>query len=268
MTEEPGPFDTIGKRTFRQALIHLFESEYKILGSHRVLHMLATDILNLMETYYPLGERLKSGDLVWTTTARTEQKPGQGKRTEEFEQITLALPWVTPDDLVTSKTERLSVHQRDVARAVRVIKAAYAAGGLLTQAEVGIMFNTAPSAIGDWLHEHYQRTGEVLPTKGQALDMGSQPSHKDIVVYLYEQKLDAVEIARRTGHHQKSVDRYLQDYEKVKLLLGKGITPEEISHAIGRALSTVRQYRKLVLHYHPELRLAPTGEPASKLTKL
>jgi hypothetical protein len=267
MTTGPAPYETIGKRTFRQALIHLFETEYKIMGSHRVLEMMATDIISLMETYYPLGERLKSGDLVWTTTARSEQKPSKGQRTEEYEQVTLALPWVTADELATSATERHSVHQRDIARAVRVIKAAYAAGGLLTQAEVGIMFNTAPSAIGAWLNEHYQRTGDIPPTKGQALDMGSQPSHKDIVIYLYEQKRDPVEIARRTGHHQKSVDRYIQDYERVKLLLGKGATPEEISHAIGRALSTVKQYCTLVRHYHPELRLAPLAEPASKPTE-
>jgi hypothetical protein len=268
MSVLPAAYETIGKRTFRQALIHLFETDYKIMGSHRVLEMMATDIVALMETYHPQCERLKSGDLVWTTTARSEQKPGKGKRTEEYEQVTLALPWVTADEIRSSPTERHSVHQRDVARAVRVIKAAYAAGGLLTQAEVGLLFNTAPAAVGDWLNEHYQRTGEVLPTKGQALDMGCQPSHKDIVIYLYEQKLDAAEIARRTAHHQLSVDRYIQDYERVKLLLGKGIPPEEIGHAIGRALSTVKQYCKLVLHYHPELRQTPTTDPASTATKI
>ena len=267
MTVPTGPFAAISKRTFRQALIYLFETEYKIMGSHRVLEMIAADILALMDEYHPTGERLKSGDLVWTTTAGTEQKPGKGKRTEEYAQVTISVPWVTPDDLLAPGKERHSIRQQNIARAVRVVKAAYAAGGLLTLAEVGAMFNTVPETVGEWLDEHYQRTGEVLPTKGQALDMGSQPSHKDIVVHLYEQKVDAVEIARRTHHHQTSVDRYLQDYERVKVLLSKGMSPDEISHATGRGISTVKQYCKLLWHYHPELRTAPAAESASNPTK-
>jgi hypothetical protein len=32
------------QRTFKQALIHLLETDYGILGSHRVLELLAKDI--------------------------------------------------------------------------------------------------------------------------------------------------------------------------------------------------------------------------------
>jgi hypothetical protein len=34
--------------------------------------------------------------------------------------------------------------------------------------------------------------------------MGSQPSHKDVIIYLHEQKVNAVEIARPTHRHQDS----------------------------------------------------------------
>lgn len=66
MTTPPGPFETIGKRTFRQALIRLFETEYKIMGSHRVLEMMADDILALMDEFHPMGDRLKSRRGSWS----------------------------------------------------------------------------------------------------------------------------------------------------------------------------------------------------------
>lgn len=267
MTTPPGPFETIGKRTFRQALIRLFETEYKIMGSHRVLEMMADDILALMDEFHPMGDRLKAGELVWTTTARTQQKPNAGQRAEEYAQITVAVPWVTPDDLLVTETDRRRGRDHNIARAVRVVNAVYAAGGLLTLAELAAMFNTVPETVGQWLQVHYQRTGDLLPTKGQVLDMGSQPSHKDIVIHLYEQKIPAVEIARRTYHYQTSVDRYIQDYERVKMLLGKGMSLDEISHATGRGVSTVRQYCKLAWHYHPEMKPTPTDEPTSNPAK-
>lgn len=267
MTESLEAFETIGKRTFRQALLHLFEAEYKILGSHRVLEMVADDILALMDEFHPTGDRLKAGELVWTTTARTQQKPSTGQKAEDYEQITIAVPWVTPDDLSGTGMERHSGRERNVARAVRVVKAVYAAGGLLTLAELAAMFNTVPETVGQWLRAHYQQTGELLPTKGQVLDMGSQPSHKDIVVHLYEQKIPAVEIARRTYHYQTSVDRYIQDYERVRMLLGKGMSLIEISHATGRGISVVKQYCELAWHYHPEMKPTAMAEPTSNPAK-
>lgn len=268
MKRSPNPYAPVAKRDFRQALIHRLETEYKILGSHRVLEMIAADIQSLMEEYYPLRERVKAGEILWTTTADTGRKSGRGQKVEDGPQVTLCLPWVMAADLtLPALSGQRGFRQRDIARAVRLVKAAQAAGGLLTLAELGALFNVSPMTVQGWLDEHYQRTGEVLPTKGQVMDIGSQPSHKDVVIYLLEQKVDPVEIARRTHHQQSSVDRYISDYERVKLLLAKGMRPEEISHATGRSLSTVRQYCRLVEYYHPELCPTPAGKTASNLAQ-
>jgi len=39
------------QRTFRQAIIHLLENEYKLVGSHRVMQMIAVDIVDLHAEY-------------------------------------------------------------------------------------------------------------------------------------------------------------------------------------------------------------------------
>ena len=52
------PYASIEKRTFQAALIHLLESEYRIVGSHRILRVLAEDVEALVEQFYPKAERL------------------------------------------------------------------------------------------------------------------------------------------------------------------------------------------------------------------
>ena len=259
----------LSQRTFQQAIVHRLETEYKLVGSHRILDMIATDILALMDEYYPHGERATMGTIIWTTSANTGRKPTRDERMGYGPPITVLLPWVTADELAAPPpTDRRSAHERTIARAVRLVKAAQAAGGLLTLSELAVLFNVTTTAVSIWLDEHYQRTGEVVPLKGYVLDLGRQPSHKDIIVHLFEQKIDAVEIARRTGHHQMSVDRYIHDYERVKLLVSKGMSLDEISHTIGKGVSTIRQYWTLVKHYHPELCLTSDSKNASNPAKL
>jgi hypothetical protein len=45
-------YESIGKRDFKTALIRLLEKDYKVLGSRRVLMMLADDVEQLHQEYY------------------------------------------------------------------------------------------------------------------------------------------------------------------------------------------------------------------------
>jgi hypothetical protein len=49
------------------------------------------------------------------------------------------------------------------------------------------------------------------------------------------------------------VDRYIKDYERVKVLLRNELTPHEISHAVGRGVRTVLQYQEIAYEFHPDL---------------
>ena len=45
-------YEAITKRTYKQAVVHLLETDYKILGSHRVLEQLSEDLEQLHQHYY------------------------------------------------------------------------------------------------------------------------------------------------------------------------------------------------------------------------
>lgn len=59
------------QRTFQQAVIYLLETQYRVLGSERVLSMLSEDIQKLVEQFYPQPERLAAGWMVYTGTRLT-----------------------------------------------------------------------------------------------------------------------------------------------------------------------------------------------------
>ncbi len=51
--------------------------------------------------------------------------------------------------------------------------------------------------------------------------MGSWPTHKAAIIRLYLEGLTTPEIASRTYHAKKSVDRYIEGFERVRLLDAK-----------------------------------------------
>ena len=135
----------------------------------------------------------------------------------------------------------------------RLAKSAADQGGLLTIAELSVLLNKSYALTSRYVKEWAAETGETLPLKGYRMDQGSRPTHKGEIIRLYEQGIEPPDIARETSHSLKSVDRYLQDYERVKLLLKRGLAVEEISSTIGRGKTVVVEYIKIAREYHPEL---------------
>lgn len=254
------PYASIEKRTFESALLHLLETNYGLLGGRRILQLLVEDVVGLMEEFAPSPGGVSSGTLIWTCTADEGRKAEPGKRTEEYKTATVKLPFVTRADLRTrteAKTPRDKTQAvakgRDKRRLARMVKAAAAQGGLLTIAELSVILNRSYEVTRQYVQEWEEETGELLPLKGYRMDQGSRPTHKKEIVRLYEQGLEPPDIARETGHSLKSVERYLKDYERVKLLLKRGTAIEEISGLIGRGERVVLEYVELARQYHPEL---------------
>jgi transposase len=261
------PYGSIEKRTFESAMVHMLEREYGLIGGRRILRLLVEDTLVLMEEFYPPQERIGSGDLVWTCTADEGRKAEPGKPTEEYKTVTVKLPLVTAEDLrartekkvARSKTQA-TARERDKRRLARIVKAAEAQGGLLTIAELSVILNKSYEVTRKYLREWEEETGELLPLKGYRMDQGSRPTHKREIVRLYEQGMEPPDIVHETRHSLNSVDRYLSDYERVKLLLKRGMESRLISSMIGRGERVVLEYVELTREYHPDLF---TGEAGS-----
>lgn len=254
-------YESIGKRDFKTALLRLLEREYKILGSRRILLMLADDIENLVGDYFPLKDRLKFGEIVWYTTADDGQRVSYGKKTEDYNVKQVILPLISGEDVEARMSyKNKSPNQnyrknmeRDLVVMERLAKSGKSQGGLLSGAELSVLLNRSLTTIGKYLKHYNQVEGEILPIKGYVLDQGSNPTHKGIIISLYEQGISPADIVLKSGHSQDSVDKYIKTYDQVLNLVKKGHGANTICEVTGRSKNTVAQYLRLVKNFHPQL---------------
>jgi hypothetical protein len=247
------------RRTFQQALIHLLETDYGLLGSRRVLNLVAEDIQQLVDEFYPAPKRLSSGWMVFTGTKATGHKAYPGQSAGDHQLVTLAWPVLLPEDIQQlasqpeTKQARRQWFQR---RLVRILEYGWQhpkGPVLLTLADLAAMLSLTTVQVSQLLTEARRSTGKPLLTKGHFFDQGMRPTHKVEIIALYEQGVDEVDIARQTGHAANSVGRYIRDYERVRLLLKQGIPVEQMGRLIDMQPNVVNSYVKLTRQYHPNL---------------
>lgn len=259
MKQQRDRYESITKRNFHQAIVNLLESEYKIIGSRKVLEILAEDIEELHREYYPSRNQVGFGEVVFTTTKDDGQRQSYGKKTEDYATTTVVLPLITKEDverrIFFKKGDRNSNYRhreaRDIETMVRLIKTAKAQGGLLSGAEVSLLMNRSLSTIRKYLDAYREKTGEILPLKGYVLDQGSLPTHKGIIISLYEQGVSPADIVLKISHSQEAVDRYIKHYEQIKKLIRKGMDETAIKEITGRSMKVVKEYIKLYKDLNP-----------------
>ena len=240
----------------------MLEKDYGLLGSRRVLELLATDVEALAKQFYPQPEYLANGWLVFTGTLATGTKVHPGYRAGEHELVTISWPLITSEDietlsnLPTGEAGRKAKHKLYKQRLLRLVEHGlnHSEGHvLLTLADLSLMTGLSTVKVSKYLSELREETGKPLPTKGYHFDQGMRPTHKREVIALYEAGVDEADIARRTGHSQSSVGHYIRDYERVKLLLSRGTPVEQIPTLTMMQPNVVRAYVELVNEYHPDL---------------
>lgn len=259
----PDRYESIPKRDFKTAVIRLLEEEYKVLGSRRIIMMLSEDLEQLHREYFPEANRIRFGELLWQTTKNDGQRQSYGKKTEDYAVQTVVLPVVTREDVdrrtAYKKGDRNSNYKhreaRDIEMMVRLLKSTKEQGGLLSGAELSVIMNRSLTTIGKYLKAYFEKTGEVLPMKGYVLDQGSNPTHKGVVISLYEQGISPADIVLKTGHSQSAVDNYIKTYDQVLKLVRKNHDAISITQILGRRMNTIRQYLVLVKDFHPELNI-------------
>jgi hypothetical protein len=238
----------------------MLETEYKLLGSRKILEILADDIEDLHREYYPSVDRVGFGEIVFRTTKDDGQRQSYGKKAEDYDSVTVILPLITREDIERriyyKKGDRNSNYKhreaRDIETTVRLIKSTKAQGGLLSGAEVSVLMNRSLSTIRKYLDAYRKKTGEILPLKGYVLDQGSLPTHKAIVISLYEQGISPADIVLKTGHSQNAVDRYIKQYDQIRILIRKSLDEKAIKEITGRSMKVIREYIKLYYDLNPD----------------
>lgn len=258
------------KRTFQGAVCRLLENGYGLLGSHRVLKLLAGDLQELVDEFYPPPERISSGWMIFTGTKASGGKARPGQSAADHELVTLAWPVLLSEDIQQLATlpagkERAQAHRNHLQqRLVRIIEYGWQHPKgpiVLTLADMGAMLGLTTVRVSLLLAEARQTTGKPLLTKGYYFDQGRRPTHKAEIIALYEAGRDEADIARQTHHAQASVGKYIRDYERVRLLLAHRTPVGHIGHLLEMQPSVTRSYLDLIYQYHPDAKPEQVSPP-------
>jgi len=269
-------FEALTKRTYRQAIVHLLETEYKIIGSHRVLEQLAMDVEDLNRTFFGEQVKMAPGVLCWRTQSLEDQKITYAKRTEDYKAKTIYLPLVETSDIEARmqhkpgpRTETLKqTDVREQAQMVRLLKSAYEQGTSLTISELAVLMNRSATVIGKHIKQYYAtHPEETLPLRGYIYDQGSNPTHKALICTLHERGENELDIARKTQHQLKSVGRYISHYTRVKQLMERGLDSRAIARILGIGERVVLEYTRIATHFHSELAKKVTLKKNKKARK-
>jgi hypothetical protein len=241
MMQQSSAFSSMPRKTFDSALEYLLYTEYRFLGGKRVVKMIVNDVKGLIEKFFP--DNLEVGQVIWPAVSIDESQE-QHKKIEDHKIIPVKLNLVTREDLekLEKKVKRTEIEK---ARVVRLFNEAYEQGALLTQADIGVLLGKSTATVSKYVQEYQKEHDEVLPTRGNIHDIGPGITHKGIIVRKKLEKKSTSQIAKETNHSPEAVDRYIRDYGRVKMLIGKRMTVEEISYATGISRGVIEQYKDL-----------------------
>ncbi len=243
------------KRSLPDLLVRKFLTEYGYDHGPVIARAIVEDILATIDRYWP--DRVAPKTLIWLAVRREWQ--GRRKSLKPTDLILVSLPMVAEEEIELLMKPELCKRQKarrafNRARFVRWCQQAYEQGGVLTQLDLSLMSGMSEHYVGTLLREYEAETGEIVPTRGTVHDIGGSVTHKAEVVRRWLRHESPAEIARALNHTQESVDRYIHDFQRIRLLAQK-VSLADVSALTHLSPSLVKEYVALLSEYEPTLEL-------------
>ncbi len=249
----------IKKRSLPDLLVHKFLTEYGYDHGPVIARAIVTDILSTIERCYP--ERVSPRTVVWLAVRREKHGQHKGIAVSDLLPVHFQMYTESEVELLTDAALRKRRNARRAfnrARFARWCFEAYEQGGVLTELDLALLSGLSEHYISKVLREYEVETGEIVPTRGTVHDLGPAVTHKAEIVRRWLRHESPAQIARQTQHAQASVDRYIADYQKVRLLAQR-VCRAEIPALTGLSGGVVEQYIILLTQYEPDLSLHQTA---------
>ena len=256
--------DTYGsrfkKRGLPNLLTHKFLTEYGYDHGPVIARAIVDDILATIEKCWP--ELVPPRTVVWLAVRR--EWKGRRRRLKLGDLVPVQLCIVTEEEveilMVPELRKTLQARRAfNRARFARWCFEAFEQGGVLTQFDLSLLSGLSERHVRTHLHEYEEETGRIVPTRGTVHDIGGSVTHKAEVIRRWLRNESPAQIARAINHTQRAVDRYIADFEKVRLLAPK-FSESDLPLLAGLSKNVVKQYLGLLREYEPNLVLYSDGE--------
>jgi len=168
---------------------------------------------------------------------------GPGRKLSECPLVptTLTVIDVEKDRAVLREHGAVALRQ---SKLVRVAEEAREQGGVLTQEDLGVLLSCDERTVRRDIKE-LRAKGIHVPTRGYVQDIGPTLSHKGLAIRHWLEGKEPVAVARAINHSLAAVERYLEDFKRVSLLVMKGLDEVAIARAANMSPALVKTYQAM-----------------------
>lgn len=234
-------FHSAKARFLEGALNTFFKREFPKLLGPILRRKLVEELMKLLKDLLPLKERIKPGQIVWNAVSTKTRADSPNVR---FVPVTLTM--INEQDIqqLADGVPMTKIAKQSIAR---ITKEAYAQGALLSMRDIGLLTWRHGNAISKYRKQYEKEQNVTLPHTGSLQDMGSCVTHKSTIIKkIAIDKKDPLVVAQETNHSIGAVDRYIKDFNRVRLCYQDGKDQEFISLATGLNKFVVNEYVKLI----------------------
>ena len=228
-------------RFMENILEQFFHKHVPQVGGKELRVILSQKVLKLVDEYMPNVERVKPGQMVWTTVdkyTRADSKKVQ------LNPVVLTL--VNEEDIHKAERGEKTLPGMLPETIARVLNEAHEQGSLLSMRDLALIFKRFPPHISTLRKKYEEANNVVLPTVASMQDVGSGVTHKTMIIrkVLLEHK-DMAKVREETKHTQGAIDRYLKDFRRVEMLFDDGKETDFIKRVTGMRAFLIKQYYEI-----------------------
>lgn len=239
-------YQRIKGKSLKNILLERFINKYGYDKGMVTANAIVDDILLLVETYYRYSDNsfIKPGQIVWHAVP-IDEYPAKGKSIEQTKLIPVVLDIISESDI---DDMRKPIHHRELRlkRVERWTNKAYEQGATLSQLDLAVLLSVNEFTAGNYVREYQSLYNRKLPTRGNIQMIGSGQTHKKEIISDYLSGYLVPSICQRTNHSKEAVERYIRDFEAVKLLSSKFDDINTISLVTRLSKAVVNQYVDLL----------------------
>lgn len=237
-------FHSAKVRFLKGALDSFFKQEFPKLIGPILRNKLIDELIKILEKVLPLKDHLKPGQIVWNVVSISTRADSLNPR---FVPVILTIIDEEHIDKLSKGAPMSEIMKQAI---VRIIQEAYAQGGLLSMRDIGLLTWRYGGTISQHRKKYEQEQNVTLPHTGSLQDMGSCISHKTMIIKKIEiDKKDPYTVAKETNHSMSAVDRYIKDFNRVRICHEDGKDTNFISLATGLNKYVVNEYIKLLENF-------------------
>ena len=86
----------------------------------------------------------------------------------------------------------------------------------------------------------------MLPLRGVIHEIGRSITHKLKIINMYSRNYSILNKARATSHAPSSLDRYINDFQGIKMLFEKGMALSKITYITSLSDNLISEYVKII----------------------